>query len=102
MSRIKTAAAVVLLASVSASTAAFAQQEEFLPDNYTIQQERGAYKGPVDAYGSAVAPSNRRELRSAPSGYSVIDPETGRNIGTDPDPQVRLELRRDPPSDRAE
>ncbi len=101
MSNIKATAALVLLVSVGAPLSAFAQQEEFLPDSYSARKG-DIIEAPTNAYGSAVAEarSRRLESRSTPPDFVVTDPERGDIIGADPDPEVRLELRRDPPSDR--
>jgi hypothetical protein len=89
------------------STTTFAQNLVVEAQDYgdaDRAQQGSNYAGPTDAYGSAIRPTreNRREIESTPSGSVVTDPETGQIIGADPDPEVRLEMRRDPPSDRGQ
>lgn len=90
--KIKMAAAIALLAVVAAPGTSSAQQEEFLPSQYSMHQE-GV---PSDAFGSAIAPTRHRGGRHAmpPSNTEVTD-DTGNVIGADPDPNVRFDLRRD-------
>ena len=93
MPRLYLAAAIMLLLGISTPISSFAQEEEFFPDSYTGQQSI-----PADAYGAAYR-SSREHRRERPSD-TVVDPETGDVIGADPDPNIRSEMERDPPSDR--
>jgi hypothetical protein len=89
--------AVLTFGQFAVSTAAFAQQEEFLPNGHGSNLGTNALSRemPSDARGAVTGSPHIRAPRQAAPSQDVVTSPDGTVIGQDPDPNVRFEMRRD-------